>query len=56
MHAKSGGSGIYLFIYLFIYSLPYNYIIIFDGNKDKDHIFDSLAVRYRPEQGFSLQS
>jgi hypothetical protein len=45
----------YLFIYLFI-SPPYKYIIIFDGNKDLDHIFNSLAGRYRPERGFSIQS
>jgi hypothetical protein len=42
-------------IYLFI-SPPYKYIITFDGNKDLDHIFDSLADRYHPEWGFSLRS
>jgi hypothetical protein len=41
---------IYLFVYLFI-SPPYKYIIIFDGNKDLDHIFDTLADRYRLSGG-----
>jgi hypothetical protein len=37
------------YFYLFI-SPPYKHIIIFDGNKDLDHIFDSLADRYRTER------
>jgi hypothetical protein len=46
---------VYFYLFLFI-SLPYKYIIIFDGNKDLQLYLDSLAVRYRPDRGFSLQS
>jgi hypothetical protein len=46
---------VFLYLYLFI-SPSYEFIIIFGGNKDLDHIFDSLANRYHPEQGFSLRS
>jgi hypothetical protein len=45
------GEGAFLFIYLFIFLRHTSTLSYLNGNKDLDHIFDSLADRYQPRLG-----